>query len=310
MAKVDSKLVNKSSNILLDFSPVVVPVYSQESSSFMLLPSLKAAVVLNPGLQMKPLLVQGSQHARYPLPQYGDLFDSGNANMTVENVSLHSHDNYTSLSMALLNNGKSNVTVMAVLVYGNETPSGMHNTMVINGTAIVNASDIWDGQHGVPSGADWSGASRLFQRNDSDFSLNESAIREAGAYLGVNSVLIRMPGRLGNVLIRDINGYSVSHASYSSAYMINDGMMPMLPPGMDFLVNGNGTLFMPSPQTMMAQVPKPGYLLMQRSSATLSYNGTIRIMEGGLSLTLPSGSSYRIMVITSEGITQANVTSN
>ena len=45
---------------------------------------------------------------------------------------------------------------------------------------------------------------RPFDRNDSDVSINESAVREAGAFLGVNAVLIRMPGHSGNILIRDI----------------------------------------------------------------------------------------------------------
>ena len=319
-AKVDSKAVNASSNILLDFSPVVTPIYSQESTSFVLLPSLQAAVVPNPELTMGPLPARGEQNARYPVQQYKDLFKSGNANLTIENATLHSHGNYTSLSVNLLNSGKSNATIMAVMLYGDEIPNEIPNTTVINGTAIVNASDMRDWQdvgQGFPpmngnmsAGAVEHAASRMFQRNDSDISINASAIREAGAYLGANSVLIRLPGQSGNILIHDIGGCSAGAPQFfGGTYAINNGMPPMLPPGINFLVNGNGTLFMASPQTMMAPMPKPGYLLLPGSSATLSYNGTIRIMEGGMSITLPIGSSYTVMVVTNEGITRANVTS-
>ena len=56
-------------------------------------------------------------------------------------------------------------------------------------------------------------------------------------------------------------------------------------------------------------MPKPGYLLTPKSSATLSYSGAIRIMEGGLSITLPGGSGYNVMVVTNKGIIRANITS-
>ena len=319
LAKVDSKPVNKSSNILLDFSPVVVPMYSQESTTFVLLPSLKIAVVLDPGLRMKPLPAPDPKHARYPVQQYNDLFRGGDGNLMVSNATLHSYDNYTSLSMTLLNNGGSNVTVLAVLVRGNGTPSEMSNATIVNGTAIVNESDIRNEQRGaqnmhsvngnMPMGPDMNTASKLFQHNGSNFSINESAIREAGAYLGVNSVLIRMPGHSGDILVHDIGSSSGMHSPFGGTFVINRGMIPMRSSGIDFLVSGNGTLFMPSPRLMAAPMPRPGYLLMPKSSATLSYNGVIRIMEGGLSITLPSGNSYEVMVVTNKGIIRTNITS-
>jgi DNA-binding transcriptional ArsR family regulator len=313
VAKVASKLVNKSSNILLDFSPIVVPMYSQDSTSFMLLPSLKAAVVPNPA-SGKPV----SPRDRYPVQQYNKMFKDENVNLTIADAMLHSYDNYTSLNMDLLNNGKNNVLVMAVMLYGNETPSEMPNAVIINGTAIVNASDIRSeqpGQQGIPQAngsmpmADWHAGARPFDRNDSDFSINESAIREAGAYLGVKAVLIRMPGRSSNILIHDIDSFFGSHAFSEGAYAISNWTNPMRQPGIDFLVGSNGTLFMPLPQLMLAPAQKPGYLLMPKSSITISYNGAIRMIDGGIHMTLPGGSSYKVLVVTNAGIAQANLTS-
>ena len=312
VAKAENNIINKSSSILLDFSPVVVPAYSQNSTSFALFPSLRAAVVSNPGLHANsPLPTQNSGHARYSVQQYKDLFRGGNASLAIESATLHSSGNYTTFNLDLLNNGTGNITVMAVMIYGNETPSEMPEAVIVNGTAIVNASDIrneqWQGNAPANPGMMGSGGRmgpRPFDRNDSDVSINESAVREAGAFLGVNAVLIRMPGHSGNILIRDIG------APYARMFVINKSMDITRWPGIDFLVGGNGTLFMPSPQSMMTPTQRPGYLLMPKSSVTLSYNGTLRMMGGGLLLTLPSGGNYQIMVVTNEGIAQANITSS
>jgi Bacterial regulatory protein, arsR family len=128
-AIMNNKKVNDTSGVLLDFSPVVTPVYSNNATTFVLNPSLMAAIV--PGMGFGGPKQQGPGQ-QYPLQQkYVNLF-TGN-NMTITNTSLVSDGNDTSLDITLKNDGNSNVTVMGVTLMGDVMPYFASNAQPVNG---------------------------------------------------------------------------------------------------------------------------------------------------------------------------------
>ena len=129
-AVMNNKKVNGTSGVLLDFSPIVTPVYANNATTFMLNPSLMAAMV--PGTVFGGQTQQGSGQ-QYPLQQkYADLFRGNDKNLTITNASLASEGNDTSLSITLKNDGNSSVTVMGVVLMGDVMPYFAPNSQAIN----------------------------------------------------------------------------------------------------------------------------------------------------------------------------------
>jgi DNA-binding transcriptional ArsR family regulator len=290
-ARTINNAVNESSGILLDFQPVVDPVYLQNSTMFVLLPSLRAAIVHNPGQTGKQFSNPGGQAQRYPLQQdYRKIFPSTNANLSITNAALNSSDNSTSFSLSVRNLGGGNVIIMGVLLYGNETLAEMPGPMMGNGTATLNMSD-------------GCAHSRFSNRSDQGFSINASSIYAVGAYTGARMIRIRLRAPVSNISICDIGN------SPGPKFFDNGGfgaVPPYMMHGVDFIVGENGTLLTPSPRMVSWHREALGYVLQPQESATLTYDGEIRMM-GGLPTALRSG-AYSVVVMTDAGMARANFT--
>jgi len=322
-AEVDNnKSVNESSNILLDFSPVVTPVYVQDSIQFVLLPTLRAMVVPNPALGPLPIFGNDTYaQPRYTLQQpYRGMFSSANANLTITNVTVYTHENTTSFEVALSNNGKSNVTVLGIILYGNEISYMLPNMIFLNDTVTANMSR---GDFGIipphlagvpPVGEDISinesvGQTRfrLFRQSDSSIEINASAIYLIGSNFGTNSIRIRLQTPISNISIFGIGpifGPDVLHNG------IDRGFIQTHSNSINFIVNRNSTLSLPSPQLISdSPMAELGYALAPHSTAIFLYKGELRLGGGRLLVTLPNEGTYKVVVITDEGITQTDFTS-
>ena len=117
---INGERVNGTSGVLLDFSPVVTPEYIQNTTKFIMDPSLKAAMVQGLGFGG-----QGEQgpNQQHPLEQkYADLFKGNDANLTITDANLTSGENYSTLKVILTNYGNSSVTVMGAMLMGDVNP--------------------------------------------------------------------------------------------------------------------------------------------------------------------------------------------
>ncbi len=116
-----SKNVNASSEILVDFSPIVTEIYSNNSTSFVMLPQVRAILTkgsVNPetiglGKTGKKIALNGHELA-------GLLKFNSNLTITYESLAT-GPNNSVSLSVTLHNKGKADIFLNNIVVIGNHT---------------------------------------------------------------------------------------------------------------------------------------------------------------------------------------------
>ena len=131
----DSGKTTSSSSLLVDFSPVVTPMYGQNSTTFVMLPSVRALSISGPkeGKRIIGGMDKGMSQgpAISPLKQqYREALETSSSNLSIVDMTLYSNDSGTFFGVKLDNSGKSNATVMGVALYGNITPRSTSNATV------------------------------------------------------------------------------------------------------------------------------------------------------------------------------------
>jgi hypothetical protein len=106
--------VNGSTSLLLDLSPVVATIYTNTSTVFVLVPSVRAVVV--GGANASAAI--GSKTA-LSANDKAEL-ESARPNITISAVSLSQSGNATQFSVTVKNSGNRSVQLSHILVYGNE----------------------------------------------------------------------------------------------------------------------------------------------------------------------------------------------
>lgn len=346
-AKVSSVArLNESSSVLLDFSPVVMPAYARNTTLFVLVPTLSAAIVPRPEASRLTGVINASSkgnatpsimgmHERYPLPDnYREMLPDINLNLSIVNATLHSSDNVTSLKVVLENNGVENVTVMGVTLYGNLTPYPIPMHIVTKNIASTNMSNMPESGYGSGFGggtaeaaiplANDSGTSGAAGKSDmpkfpgrsgSDFAIDASAMWARNGTNTTDTWLPEPVNNASNMSISDMGrgfgsvlGYDSMPGRFSYNSMPDRFMMMSM--GISFMVEKNGTLALPYPPFAYGlRDSKPGYLLQAHSTSALSYNGVLRVFDTSSPVTFTNRTAYRLVVVTNEGIVQANFTS-
>ena len=294
---VNNGRFNDSSGILLDFYPVVTPVYSQNATSFVMLASLRAAVVPNAYHANNGNL--GYVSIRQPLPPSArQMFPDESQNVSITNVSLSGTSNMLSLTIKLMNRGSQNVTVFGVLVQfggmvfaqgyrgntgGKQWQGGM--------PPMPNANYTWNGsgQQGQP----WS-----YIQANSTLEINTSRVNVV-QQSGYGPVVIMLPRPASNVVLTS------GMFGGGGPFMMGGGAAGMwLPIG--FLVESNGTLAPMGMTPVGAQAGRAGYALAGMSSLTLSYTGQLQKF-GAVAPNLTNG-NYSVLILTSDGAVRSNTT--
>ncbi len=112
--------VNGSSNILVDILPSVITIYSNNSTSFALMPSAHGIIVK----------AHAKEHVNMHIPINNtevDEFRQEEGNISILSASLIERNNQTSFSVDVKNTGKINVSIKDILLFGD-----FNFTMVIH----------------------------------------------------------------------------------------------------------------------------------------------------------------------------------
>ena len=118
--------LNSSSGVLLDFYPAVI---EQNSSTFVLLPHVKAAVVPSPqGLHGPSVGNFVNVHARYQLGQGAFGFVTQIGNLSITNAQVSGSGNSTTLDISVYNNGNSSVTICGALMTAEQNYSELNQS--------------------------------------------------------------------------------------------------------------------------------------------------------------------------------------
>ncbi|VVB77067.1 Bacterial regulatory protein, arsR family [uncultured archaeon] len=324
-----SKRVTSSSGVLLDFSPVVTASYTQNSTQYVLMPALRAAVTSNSEWNLRFPANNTDAQIRYPLRQEDrKIFAGTNGNASVSNAALQVNGNDLSFSVSLNNKGSESLTVFGVMLSGNiaprddgtvpEAPPGVNCSFAVKGFA--NGSDgpltapdaLALGGSALPKDADGAVVAdlgpqnafgneagfRLFSQANGSVAINASAAYAVKLHCNASSILINMEMPVKHIYLLGI-GNAVGVALM--------GAIRAPPAWIVFSVAKNSTLSLPSAQNFPDPNVEPGYVLSGDATAAFSYNGPFG--KENVNGTQPAGNvTYRVVVLTNRGPVQANFT--
>ncbi len=121
---VGNNKVNSSSGVLVDLSPTVVALYTDNSTVFVMVPAVKAIVVPNESSVKVSSNVGDKRKLRGD--EITDL-DNVHANISISNPSLSTSNDTVGMKVTVINMGTTNVTLTNLLIVGNQTPVILYN---------------------------------------------------------------------------------------------------------------------------------------------------------------------------------------
>lgn len=328
----NSKIINMSSGLLIDFTPVITIINTRNLTLFVLVPALKATVLSSP-VGYGPNQISRVQLTfpigKFPIEKSGNAFFSTPPlpNLTVTNSSLDISGNSITFSTTLSNDGSRNITIVNLQIRNNTTSqfsgsfvvsagsgsmSGGPNILV---TKIIRSNGIQGGgqtslNYGdnlstYPAGYTNIGNDtfELYKQLNSSVVLNASAIYSDWIGSGANQIRITLPNPTNNIIISGLNSLSGPGLAMAKS---NTYMYALsAPQGINFVVKNNATISPSSQFVMLEGAPnKIGYILPPHSSVKLSYNGVYDAEDTGV---FASG-NYMFVIFTDSGVLQTNIT--
>ncbi len=134
--------INQTNTLLVDISPTVVAIYTNNSTVFVMVPSVKA--VLTPGSAQAFARGNASESAKEHQYEIGEksglsisdinYLSMANATFTLSNVYLNSTNDSVGIRVTVTNTANRSVVLRNILVVGNQTP-----IIIYNGTCNIAA---------------------------------------------------------------------------------------------------------------------------------------------------------------------------
>ncbi len=264
---------NSSSQVLVDLSPTVVPIFTANSTIFVLVPSVKA--VITPSNNAN---VRVGERMSLNASDRNELA-AENANISISDLSLSSNRNTTTFKLTVTNNGNRSVVIRHVLVRGVEAVN-----LSLNVSAEQNMPDHMNGSEdiNVSSRMNASEHANVSARINASSHMNVSEHTNASEQINASSHMnasrnADVPGDTGlNLSMRNIEHFGA----------------------LNFLIASNGTLSLPF--TLEDVENNNGFTLASGSSQTFVFSGPIAFGEGHLSVSLVPGDNYTIYVMGEE----------
>ncbi len=299
----ENKSLNSSSGVLLDFSPAVLEQQMQNATTFVLLPSISAAVIPSPnGLYGPGINNFVAVHARYPIMQAAGPFLQQQANITVDSAVLSGSGNGTSLNITITNDGNSNATVFGVVLGQNDAMIPGQVTPNFTGNFSGNGNMPYVTNAQGPGGKVW-----VIQQYNGSVMINGG---------GFNRTIIPYPknGTFRVNLTMPINSIVIVRGNASG--LIPPPIGPVGPmqatEHVAFTVYSNGTMEQMGRFTMSlpvgnSSINELGYVIPAHSKVSLHYNGAITV---GYHIFANASGQYSVDILTDKGLVQANVSAS
>lgn len=133
--------INQTNNLLIDMSPTVVAIYTNNSTVFVMVPSVKA--VLTPGSAQAFArgnnVSESAKERQYEIGEKSELSISdinylsrANATFKLSNAYLNSTNDSVGIRITVTNTGNKSVVLRNILVVGNQTPIIIYNNTCNN----------------------------------------------------------------------------------------------------------------------------------------------------------------------------------
>ena len=311
--------IDSNSSILLDFSPTVSSIYSQNTTTFVMLPSIKAVFYGNYTYQGGNKYAIGKKiNLSYNQISYLGKFKS---NLTILYANVTQFKNFSnlsySISIKIKNNGSKAMSIKQVIFSGQLTSHIFAN----------NGSEILIRNYGFPN-----------------WKLNISNMPTT-----VQQRQIRIISNIGNnrALNDDYNDNYNSmlvqgkiYSNYSNATFVNKKMFNSTQVNRSdnfirigfggqyvseedvginmvylhqimFFISQNGSMILPQNNSALYMLNNSGYSIAPGATATITFNGVISCGNGKIFGTLLNGSTYNLIILGNNGsFSHSNVTVN
>lgn len=333
----NSNSFNGASNLLVDFSPTIVPIYNYNSTIFEMVPSFKALLVdkqqfsspilSGPG-KSKEYLINGNVSA---------MIHGTGANIETVNGSIAQSGRNTLIKVTVKDVSNSSVYLHHVLVMGNES-------LYFNASPVqIEVVSKVPGNKGIFTG-NISGERVVVGRVSGNTVVTETTVPSPE---GSRALFSFREGRFGGMMFiarfNFSNVYNWTSGDVNYSWSSAAGVPPPVPDGawtkiggllyvpttlnrtaspdaanemgfayevgmtkqnlgvLCFTVAGNGTMVQPSMTSIGVLAQDPGYLLLPGQSVTLAFNGTIGLGSGFVTANFTKGSVYGVNVVGTEG---------
>lgn len=308
---------NGSSGVLISLSPVIVQIYTSNSTVFVMVPSVRAIVVGNSQIGRSAFRVGARERLNASL---NSEFERSSGNISIQSASISALGNRTYISVTVKNNGNSTVDLKHVFIHGIFSAGNLSygsNVRIMGEPSFGEVSGLRLGDLGVNMSVV---GSMLMNRSvmvgNTMVRVNSSNIGEVETELGINSNtsikelydklnigdtndsytdLLNHSAFAKGInasVMEDMHNFNISNQNVSEiiarARAFEDNYFNML----NFIVSNNGTLSLPylnAADGAEIEVEGPnGYALGAGNTITLSFNGTIYlplirpILMGGL----------------------------
>ncbi len=282
---LNNNIVNESSYILLDFYPVVVPIYNNSSIKFAMLPTLKA-IVTNGTYVTNTNYTAGMQPRFFVFREYNfnhyiiNVLNNNNPKVTILNKSISFNKTNMTFGITLKNNGTTNITICGVIL---SLELQRNESYQKN-----NLGSIWRGNATykmIESG-------RLYNFSTDNLSINANLLYMNKSLINNNELVINVTHPLFKIKIyknNNIDGIDSLQQQDNKEGFIN------------FMVNSNDTLSILS-NTLMYKTPDTH--IAQNKSITFVYNGNT---PNNYLYTNFTNITYRVVVVTTHGVIITNV---
>ena len=310
----NSTKIAGASSMLLDFSPVVMQLYSNGSQKYILMPSVRAVVI---GGGMGEIAPDVGYKAQLPV-RYMESFPNPANVVKVNSAVMEREGNNTSFTLSLTNTGKSNISIFGILIYnrsaqvqalGNNTPgNGTIGAMPIGpGMAIRVGWPLGAQPRMSPNGSFSYNASAdgIYMQSGSNISINATKVFALSEKDRANSLSIRLNRSVNTIIIVRIDGtmHAQPYAQMQGIFMPNPLDVAC------FIVLPNGTITTFQRPGLHDTNSMPGFLIAPNATREISYAGNLNAygdMFPGRAIA--NGTAYRMVIITNAGPVQTNVT--
>lgn len=308
-----SSKVNQSSGILIDMSPTVVAIYTNNSTVFVMVPSVKAIVIGSSNLSSKIGYRRHLQQVTESELENGS-FGVKLVSSTLKTSAINTSErNGTYFSVTLTNTGNRSVTINHIVLVGtpavymrvdgsmnqagnSQQPYSPQNYNINQTGTMQGIGTQGSGQVDTNSGIGAGFPGNFGHITGNMMSSNITANFSAGIGSHVEG------GDMAQAQIQadthtPINAYVFGNRNLALAYGIErEGNQIRLFRMLNFIVTENGTMVLPFTGEAEGMGIGPGYVLKPGASATFTYNGMIRFGNGRIIVHPVNGTTYKVAI--------------
>ncbi len=331
VANVSSNPANATSSLLLDLSPTVLAIYTDNSTLFVMSPSVKAVMVPKSSLGMQ--IINGSEKRFEMGAAMRNRLSDELSSISMLSGSISSAGNYTRITVTVKDNSNSTVVLKHLMIFGNESlyvnsnstirPEAGSVSIPERRSPSMSGMDLHDeSQHGrnVTGGDSHSGSVKNQESHDAPFNaieaynlttgeINASRYHSETADEGMGiggrwaSVgnFISAPMNIGHDSTSSMHGAAAVGRGYALAQeKVRFGVL-------NFAIGSGGALSLPSLAAHKIDNASEshsavangsgGYALLPGQTATLTFYSPLYLGGNSVLVHFINGTSYRVEVI-------------